>query len=219
MNNYTKQIKESNQIAIDIETMPDKSVVGLLPEPSIDSRLKDPDKIEDAKVKAKIEQIEKMALSPLTGKIASIAYYNNEIQEVDIITDDNEIELLNNFWKKIIGKQIITYNGKSFDVPYIFKRGIIHKLEWATIRNMKQYTDRFKSESKHIDVMAEFCDFGKFEKLDNLARFILKGEQKDDFDVTKIAQMITTQEGRDKLRSYNLQDTKLTWDLAKRMGF
>jgi DNA polymerase elongation subunit (family B) len=216
---YTKEYKKARQLVVDIETMPDSSVIHLLPEPAIDNRLKDPAKIALAEEASKQEQIDKMALSPLTGKIACIGYYHGNNTGLECDFADDEKACLDRFWNKAKDCQLITYNGKSFDIPFIFKRGIILGCEWATIKQMKNYTDRFKSEKLHIDLMTEFCDFGKFEKLDNLARFILKDKGKLDFDVTTIKDLIATEEGRVKLKEYCLQDCKITWRLAKRMGF
>ena len=62
-----------NILAIDIETMPNPDMISKLPEVVADSRLKDEEKIKADIEKKKAEQIEKMALSPLYGKIACIA--------------------------------------------------------------------------------------------------------------------------------------------------
>jgi DNA polymerase elongation subunit (family B) len=208
---YTKDFIK--QIVIDIETMPNLDVVKLLPEPSIDARLKDPVKVAEAQSEAKQKQLDKMGLSPLTGKIACIGYYSDDISLVHIT---NEAEMLNVVYDYIKNYQIITYNGKAFDVPYIFKRGIILGLPWATIPEMKKYTDKYNQT--HIDLMTEFCNWGDFEKLDNLARFIL-GETKSEFDFREIPELLKTEEGKKKITDYCLQDCKLTWQLAKRMGF
>ena len=202
------------QVVIDIETMPNMDVIDLLPEPSIDSRLKDPVKIEEAKKNGRESQIEKMALSPLTGKVACIGFYG-AVHEVRI---DDEKAMLDYAHSIILSHQIITYNGKSFDIPFIFKRGIILGCEWATIPNMKKYTDKYKSGDRHIDLMTEFCDYGQWEKLDNLARFLL-GSKKVDFDFREIPELLKSDEGKAKLTEYCYQDCKLTWELAQKMGF
>jgi len=212
---YTKKMKENNQIVIDIETYANMEVLDILPEPSIDSRLKDPEKVEAAQAEARAKQIDKMALSPLTGKIACIGFYNLDVKQV--LFADSEKELLDTFWQFAEYKTLVTYNGKLFDVPFIFKRGIILGCEWATITNMKRFTDRYKSE-KHIDLMAEFCNFGEYEKLDTLAKFIL-GEGKIDFDFKQIPELMKTPEGRLQIEEYCLRDCEITWKLAKRMGY
>ena len=214
---HTEQWKtdNDNQIVIDIETYANTEVMHLLPEPSIDSRLKDPAKVAEAKKEAKQKQADKMALSPLTGKIACIGWKSSVGEGV--IFADNEKEILNEAYKLINGNQIITYNGKSFDIPFIFKRGIILGCEWATIKEMKLYTGRY-DDKKHIDLMAEFCNYGEYEKLDTLARFIL-GTQKIEFDFKDIPELLPTEQGRAKIAEYCAKDVQITWDLAKRMGY
>jgi DNA polymerase elongation subunit (family B) len=212
---YTKKwhSDNNNQLVIDIETMANLDVIDLLPEPNISSVLKDPVKIEQAIQEAKQKQIEAMALSPLTGKIAAIGLYGEFGGEVII---DDEKTMLDEAYKAFKGKQVITYNGKSFDMPYIYKRGIILGCDWATIPEMKLYTDRYKST--HLDLMTEFCDYGKYEKLDTLARFLL-GDNKIDFDFREIPELLKTEDGKNKIREYCLKDCELTYKLAKRMGF
>jgi DNA polymerase elongation subunit (family B) len=213
---YTRLYKNSVQLVIDIETMPNNDVLHLLPTPKVASNLKDPVKIEAAITEGREKQIEKMALSPLTGIIACIGVYS-EAGEATLFAGDNEKAALDMLWQIIEFKKLITFNGKSFDVPFIFKRGIILGCEWATIPNMKRYTDRYKSD-KHIDLMAEFCNYGEYESLDTLARFIL-GDKKVEFDFREIPELMKTTEGQERISQYCQQDCLLTWKLAKRMGF
>lgn len=208
-------------MVVDIETIPNPDMVKLLPEPSIDSRLKDPAKVAEARINAKQTQLEKMALSPLTGKVACIGYANEETRNASVVNEEtSEKDLLDQFYNTITqqGYIPITYNGKLFDLPFIFKRGIMLGCEWATIPVMKVFTDRYKSADTHIDVMAEFCNYGEYEKLDNLARFIL-GQGKVEFDVTRIADLIQTEAGANTVMEYCLSDCDITWKLAKKMGF
>ncbi len=206
------------QIVIDIETMPNFDVVHLLPEPKIDSRLKDSAKIEEARKDAKQAQLDKMALSPLTGKIALIGFCG-ENSGGNIEAWHNEKEGLDLLYSVYLNdSQIITYNGKGFDLPFIFKRGIILGCKWASIPEMKKFTDRYKSDERHIDLMQEFCNYNEYEKIDNLARFIL-GEGKIDFDVTKIHELVKTPDGQQQLKEYCQKDCDITWQLARKMGF
>jgi DNA polymerase elongation subunit (family B) len=201
---------------IDIETMPNPDAVKWLPEPKVDSRLKDPEKIALAKDVGREKQLDKMGLDPLTGKIACIGLYS-EAGGSTLFAGDEEKAALDMLYGLIEYKKVITYNGKPFDMPYIFKRGIILGCEWATIPNMKRYTERYKSD-KHIDLMAEFCNFGEFHSLDTLSRHIL-GETKKEFDFRRISELMGSEEGREEIAEYCQQDCLLTWKLAKRMGF
>jgi DNA polymerase elongation subunit (family B) len=206
---------KKKQIVVDIETYANTNVLNLMPEPKIASNITKEETKQKAIAAAKDKQIESMGLSPLTGKIACIGYYNDDYSHVSF---GSEEDILSEFLKITDGYQIITFNGKSFDIPFVYKRGIIIGKKWATIPMMKKYTDKYKSESTHIDVMAEFCDFGKFESLDNLSSLIL-GERKKDFDFKEIPTLLESKEGMDKIADYCLQDCKLTWKLAEKMGF
>ena len=213
---YTRLYKDSIQLVVDIETMPNNAVLDILPEPKVAANLKDPEKIAAAKAEGREKQVEKMALSPLTGTIACIGLHS-EAGSATLFGGDNEKAALDMFWQIAQYKQLITFNGKSFDIPFIFKRGIILGCCWATIPAMKEYTERFKS-AKHIDLMAEFCNYGEYESLDTLGRFIL-GENKTEFDFREIPELMLTPEGQEKISVYCQQDCNLTWKLAKRMGF
>lgn len=201
-------------VAFDIETIPDVTQINNLPEPEVATgNLKDPEKIAAKIAEAKKEQIGRMALSPLTGEIASAAFFSTEKQSVVF----GELEILEKVWQTIMsGYTLVTFNGKSFDVPFVFKRGIIHNLEWATIPNMKKYVDKYRAV-QHIDVMEEWCAFGERIKLGTLSQLLL-GQTKLDFDFAETPELLKTEEGREKISEYNMQDAYLTYRLAQRMG-
>ena len=208
MNNLPK-------IAIDIETMPNPDMICRLPEPTLKlGNVKDPEKIAIKKEEAKKAQIDKMALSPLWGEIACIGYCDENNSTCDI---EEEKEMITNFLKTVVDKQIVTYNGKSFDLPFIYKRGIILGVEGCTIPALNIFVDRYKSQPRHIDVMEQFCGYGQYEKLDILGDVLL-GENKLDFDFKKIPELLQTKEGKYILVEYCLKDCYLTWNLAKKMG-
>lgn len=201
-------------IAFDIETMPNPDCIPMLPEPTpAMGNLKDPEKIAAKIAEAKQEQIDRMALSPLTGMIASAAFYHPEKEDV-VLGESEIIEKVLHIIRK--GHTLITFNGKGFDMPYVFKRGIILGIKGCTIPAMKRLTDKYRAVH-HIDVMDEFCSFGDRVSLDMCGRFIL-GEQKLDCDFRLIPEMLKTPEGIAELSSYNLQDARLTYKLAEKMG-
>lgn len=204
-------------LSIDIETYPNEDMIAKLPEVKADSRLKDEEKIKSDIEKKKAEQIEKMALSPLYGKIACIGIYGGGVKKCLMINADGsgEKELLQEFFKLTKKKMVVTWNGKGFDYDFIFKRAIFHGI--ATLRDMKFYVDKYKS-TWHTDLMAEFCQFGKYEKLDDVANVFLD-EKKIEFDVTTIKDLIKIDEGRKQLEDYCMQDVKITHKLAVKFGY
>ena len=202
-----------NILAIDIETMPNEEMIDKLPEVVADSRLKDEAKIAADIEKKKAEQIEKMALSPLYGKIACIGYYGEEIKEVDLF---DEVTMIKKFLDRINENVVVTWNGKAFDFEFIIKRGVI--LGLCPLSLLDIYTSKYKSET-HIDLMEKWCGFGKMAKLNEIAKVLLNGECKDEFDVKEIPELIKTPTGQELIKRYCLQDCKLTYELARKMGF
>lgn len=202
-----------NILAIDIETMPNPDMISKLPEVVADSRLKDEEKIKADIEKKKAEQIEKMALSPLYGKIACIGYYGDEIQKVDI---EDEATMIKKFLDRINENVVVTWNGKGFDFEFIIKRGVI--LGVCPLSLLEVYTNKYKSEN-HIDLMEKWCGYGKFAKLNEVASILLDGECKEEFNVKEIPELIKTTTGKEMIRRYCLQDCKLTYELARKMGY
>lgn len=207
---------ERPKISLDIETIPNPDALHLLPEPEVAlGNLKDPVKIEEKKAEARKNQIDRMALSPLTGKVCCVGVYSPS-EEKTFISGEDEASILDAAYEVIRNSHIVTFNGKAFDIPFIFKRGMILGLPWATIPVMKLSVDRYKSIC-HTDVMEEFCGFGERVSLDNLSRFML-GAEKNEIDFAEMPELLKTQEGREKISAYCIKDCELTWKLADRMG-
>lgn len=204
-----------NILAIDIETMPNPEMISRLPEVEADSRLKDEAKIKADIEKKKAEQIEKMALSPLYGKIACIGYYGDEIKEVHLAEEKEMLEKLVELMKQ--DNIFISWNGTAFDWDFIIKRGIILRVEDLNLKHLEII--RSKKNPQFIDLMEKWCGYGKFAKLNEVAQVLLNGECKEEFDVKEIPNLIKTKTGKELIKRYCLQDCKLTYDLARKMGY
>ena len=204
-----------NLISLDIETYPNLDMVEKLPEIVADSRLKDEEKIKADIEKKKAEQIEKMALNPLYGKIACIGYYGDNIQEVHIDSEENMLKKLSQLMQE--DNIFVTWNGTGFDWDFIMKRGIILGIEDLNLKHLEVI--RSKKNPMFIDLMEKWCGYGKFAKLNEVAQVLLNGECKEEFDVEQIPELIKTPTGQELIKRYCLQDCKLTYDLAKKMGY
>ena len=205
-----------NILAIDIETIPNPDMISKLPEVVADSRLKDEEKIKADIEKKKSEQIEKMALSPLYGQIACIGYYGEDLKHVDISSEKSMLDYL----MSIIIKNenvLFTWNGTGFDWDFIIKRAIILGCDNWSLTQLESI--RSKKNPMFIDLMEKWCGYGKFAKLNEVASILLDGECKDDLDVKEIPELIKTTTGKEMIRRYCLQDCKLTYELARKMGY
>lgn len=200
--------------AIDIETMPDLSMVDLLPEVKASRTLKDPAKIEADLKEKKDKQIAEMGLDPIFAKVICIGIYNPKEK---YILMGKEEEIINKFWVAV-GKhgQIFTYNGRAFDMDVLLKRGLKYNIGHFV-------TDCMLYRPKHmagrvVDLMEVFCKYGEYRKLDTLAKIYL-GKEKIDIDFNDFPELMKTDEGKAQIGAYCLKDAQLTWELAEKFGY
>ena len=208
----------NNVVAFDIETMPNMQMVDRLPEPDVKyGNTKDPAKMETKLAEAKIKQVDKMALSPLYGKIASFAISGSE---ESTMCSENEKEMLEVLFNKFFTTHepytFATWNGNDFDFPFLYRRAVALKIDLTGKVRLNQLVKRYQT-TPHADLAKIWTSWGSHDyvKLDHVASVIL-GEKKFDFDVTTIKRLIKTPEGRAQIMGYNLQDANLTYELYQR---
>lgn len=124
------------------------------------------------------EAIQKLALTPLTGHIIAIGMLNPDSHHGKVLfestaqdfftSDDGMIEyvsatekdMLEEFWKSIVHfHQFITFNGRSFDCPYIMLRSAT--LGVKPTRNLLPYRYSF---SEHCDLLEQLTFYNAFRK-------------------------------------------------------
>lgn len=122
----------------------------------------------------KKEAKEKLALYPVTGEIVAIGMLNPETnkgivlfqneggeyekREEDGITYEagTEKEILEKFWMNLRSfGQIITFNGRSFDGPYLHIRSAINKV--SPTRNLVPYRYEYR---EHCDLLDQLTFYG-----------------------------------------------------------
>ncbi len=128
----------------------------------------------------------------------------------------NEAALLRRFWarlKEIRPALFITHNGLGFDLPFIKKRSIIHRIK----PTMDISLARYRTEPVY-DTMAVWSNWDTrgWVKLDVLAR-ALQVETKSGSG-KQVAAMWAQGRGRD-IAEYCLQDTYVTYACYQRMTF
>lgn len=177
-------------IVIDIETAADPNVSQEYADYYYQVKRDKKITVDKVKMQANREQIEsEYALSPKTGKIIMIGYcIVDEKEVVSYMTEENHSEekMLSEFWdiiKRYVvqnGYKLVTKNGKTFDLPFIFFRSLLYNIEGVHQYSQlvrKYYTDY------HVD-LAEFLP-GKLIELSHL----LLGEPLDKEDGSAIAEM------------------------------
>lgn len=129
---------QGNEIVLDIETAADvdsPALAALAEEITPPKNWKDQEKIAAYVEQRRRDLIEKAALSPLTGRIVAIGL---AIQAPDGEWEEH-IWMAGTEAEIIIGAnaaidragcgQLVTFNGKPFDIPYLLARSIRHGLE------------------------------------------------------------------------------------------
>lgn len=100
-------------------------------------------------------------LNPDTGR--GVVFFQNKGEEIAdfeengiLYRNGSEKEILEKFWEAVkTYKQIITFNGRSFDVPFLMVRSAINKVR--TSRNFMGY--RYKPED-HCDLLEQLTFYG-----------------------------------------------------------
>jgi len=149
----------------------------------------------------KIEWEDKLALSPITGEVLVIGYYNGKEY---IIDEGDEEFILRNFWGRYIDykkdcKILVGHNIKRFDLPFIIRRS----LKYGIVPEISMDRDKHKLDF-FIDTM-EVWQQGvyedKFTSLDTLAKFFGVGQK--------------TGEGKDFAKLYLSDDKQIAIDYLK----
>lgn len=166
------------QIVFDIET----SGVDLntLSESQQEYLLREANKEKDELLKKeKTDEAERwLSLYPFTAKVVAIGmydvakekpyvYYESEEKKEWISEEKNvtykgmsEEEMLASFWRVIAATdQVITFNGRSFDIPFLMLRSAMLKIK--PTKNLLGY--RYDTKG-HIDLLEQFSFYGGFRR-------------------------------------------------------
>jgi 3'-5' exonuclease len=127
-----------------------------------------------------------MGFSPLTGQIVAIGmldveknkgaiYYQTRGDKPEDTEENgitframNEKEMLENFWKGITNySQIITYNGRAFDIPFMNIRSAVHKIRPSM--NLMPY--RYANNTTHLDLYEQLTYYGATRRKGTLHLF------------------------------------------------
>ncbi len=210
-------------IYFDIETEPVESAIALLEEPVAPANYKDALKIAAYKEKARLEQIERMALSATTGRVLVIGVHASPLQYAPRITfeGDDEKLILEEFWDYyrqacylgIFGEnqRICGFNCVNFDFPFLIRRSWLYGIQTPAVINERGYP------LDHIVDLARVYQVGQRQEyisLDQLARWLGVGEKTGDGkDFARLYR-----EDRDAALKYLSNDLDLLVKCAERMG-
>jgi predicted PolB exonuclease-like 3'-5' exonuclease len=179
------------------------------------------------------EEIKKSVnLWPFSGEIVAISLLNPESgkgkvffqapgQKIENFSEEgadfevsSEKKILEKFWQNIKSyNQIITFNGRGFDCPYIALRSAV--LEVRPTKNLMP--PRFSADF-HVDLLDQLTFYGAFRKfsLDLYCRSLgIKSPKIDDISGEKVSDYF--KEGKYlEIARYCLADTRATAELYNR---
>ena len=178
-----------------------------------------------------LEENEKQATAfyPITAKIVCIALHQSItgkgiVFNVDANTTGeyekdgdtyvickDEQDLLEKFWAKILNFQlIVTFNGNSFDIPFIYFRSGVNR-----VKVTKDIAGTRYDKSKHIDLQDEISCYKAMRvfKLDFVSQaFGITSPKETGLDGSKVTEYFKL--GRnEEIADYCLRDVKATYEL------
>ena len=215
------EIKFMSRVIVDIET------IGIEFD-SLDQKSRDYlfKYAEDEKEKQKIK--DNLGLNPLTGEIVTIGMYNPDTQrgllyycgnkdDIDFNEGNmsfkvkSEREMLECFWRDIKKyKQVVTFNGRTFDAPFLHLRSAILKIKPS--RNLVPYRYDYKI---HCDLLEQLSYYGASRRF-NLdfytKQFGIRSPKEEGVDGSMVSEMFKEGKCREIAR-YCARDIKATAEL------
>lgn len=202
------------RLAFNIETAVDQAKLDRMPEPKVLlGNLKDPAKIAEKIEEAKQKQAERAALDPHFGRVICVTvaerdgmngapcdtYIRQDLGEND--ADDAERELLRWFWDRARNsKAFVSFNGSSFDVPFMLRRSLLLGIRPAPIPCGKYQV--IQPGCEHLDLLNLLKDEWGFETSysQNLSFFVreILGVEFPfaDLDQSKLGEFLEAGEGQ-----------------------
>lgn len=192
--------------ALDIEIIQDPKTIPLIPEKAKGERT---------------EPWEKLKFDSNYNMICSWALHDGENTHSRIISEcADETTIIDELWYQLTDyEQIITFNGLSFDIPFLIKRSWYCGVKPTKNLNLRRYQAPDRT-TNHIDLRCLLSNWDSYAKgsLDLYSKLVL-GEDKGGIDGSMVQQM--WDEGKfEEIRKYNEHDAILTYRLYDRMkGF
>ncbi|MGA9119375.1 MAG: ribonuclease H-like domain-containing protein [Bacteroidota bacterium] len=180
----------------------------------------------------RIEAIERLSLGPLTARVMAIAMLNPDTGKGQVFYDHpegkpwfdesgmveyvpgEEREILERFWSTISKfRQFITFNGRSFDCPFLMIRSAV--LGVKASRNLVPY--RYKADES-FDLMEQITFYGASRKysLDFCCKAFGIHSPKTDGITGKQLGSVYAEGGYEKIARYCMGDVRATAELFRR---
>lgn len=129
----------------------------------------------------------RMGFSPLTGQIVAIGVLDVEKNQGGVYFQapgesveswsENGIEfkpmsekgMLEKFWELArFSHEFISFNGRSFDVPFLMVRSAIHQIRPSKDLMSNRYLSSQRDDAKHVDLLDQLTFYGSVRRRGNL---------------------------------------------------
>jgi hypothetical protein len=181
---------------------------------------------------------EGLGFSPLTGKIVAIGVYDTlknkgvvYFQAPDVIEEEykeagflfkpmEEKEMLENFWQGVKNyKEFVSFNGRQFDVPFLFIRSAINKIRPSLNLMSNRYLKFQNYGVKHIDLQDQLAFYGAVRRKGNLHlycnAFSIRSPKAEGVSGDDVGRLFKNREYR-QIAEYNSWDLIATAELYER---
>lgn len=180
---------------------------------------------------------DRLGLSPLTGEVVSIAVYNPDTskgavyfqapnkklgpytkQGIDFMPAA-ESDILKNFWDVAAKyEEFVTYNGQSFDVPFIMIRSAINRIKPTKNIMSNRYYRSQDIKAKHVDLMDQMTFYGAVQNRPRLhlvcRAFGIKSPKEEGVSGGDVGKLFARGYYQ-KIAEYNMRDVIATAELYK----
>lgn len=178
-----------------------------------------------------------LGFSPLTGRIVAIGVYDTEknrgviyYQAPDVLEkewkDENfvfkprtEKEMLESFWQGAREYDtFVSFNGRSFDVPFMMIRSAVHRIKPSINLMSNRYLRLQTIRARHIDLFDQMSYYGAVRRKGNLHLFCnafnIKSPKTDGITGADIGDLFKDKKYK-AIAEYNSWDLIATWELFK----
>lgn len=181
---------------------------------------------------------DRLGFSPLTGKIVAIGVLDVERDKAAVyyhlgetlespFEDGNckyeamtEADMLQKFWEIALKYEtFVTFNGRSFDVPFLWTRSAVHGIKPTKNLMANRYLSYQPYHAKHIDLFDQLSFYGSVRRKGSLHLWTRAFgiESPKSQGVTGDDVRILFQEGKyQDIARYNARDLTATRDLYRR---
>ena len=192
--------------------------------------------MSETEYKKNIDKVkERLGLSPFTGEIVSIALMNPETKKGAVFFQSPKIkiknyekkgikfealtekQILDKFWNYAQKySEFVTYNGNSFDLPYIIIRSAINQVKPTKNLMSNRYYRSQDPKAKHVDLLDQLTFYGAVmskPKLHIVCRaFGIKSPKTDGVSGSDVASLFKNANYK-KIAEYNVLDVAATSEL------